>query len=113
MQNVKANIKLKKDTKVALDCGYSDGINIKFAEDRGIDLYVPSRSQAQEIEGKEQTLNHDNYEYDWKKDEIIVGKDRFRYSGMYERNGVKKVFTYYCQKLHKKKGICLASSGER
>ncbi|MBI2661828.1 transposase [Candidatus Woesearchaeota archaeon] len=59
MKNVKENIKLKKDTKVGVDCGYSDAGNIKFAEDEKIDLYVPSRAQAQEFDGKEQSLNHD------------------------------------------------------
>src|SRR3989338_9431071 len=57
IKNIRENIELKKETKVALDCGYSDGINIKFAEDNKIDLYVPSRAQAQEFNGKEQSLN--------------------------------------------------------
>src|SRR3989338_8282583 len=95
IKNVKENIKLKKATKVALDCGYSDGKNIKFAEDNKIDLYVPSRSQALELEGKEQTLNHDNYEYDAKKDELIVGKHRFYFKGVYARKSGKKIIMYY------------------
>ena len=33
MKNVKENVKWRKETKVGVDCGYSDGINIKFAED--------------------------------------------------------------------------------
>ncbi len=105
VRNVKENIKLRKDTKVVLDCGYSDGKNIKFAEDNGIDLYVPSRSQAQELEGKEQTLNHDNYEYDAKKDELIVGKGRFYFKGVYTRKNGKKIIMYYNDKLKKKKYI--------
>src|SRR3989344_8230972 len=76
MKNVRENIELTKKTKVGVDCGYSDGINIRFAEEEKIDLYVPSRAQAQEFDGKEQSLNHDKYEYDWKKDELIVGKTR-------------------------------------
>ena len=44
VRNIKDNIKLKKNTKIGLDCGYSDGENIKFAEDNNIDLYVPSRA---------------------------------------------------------------------
>ena len=59
MKNVKENVKWRKETKVGVDCGYSDGINIKSAEDEKIDLYVPSRAQAQEFDGKEQSLNHD------------------------------------------------------
>jgi transposase len=105
MQNVKENIKLRKDTKVGVDCGYSDGINIKFAEDEKIDLYVPSRAQAQEFDGKEQSLNHDKYEYDWRKDEIIVGKTRFRFKGLYVRKDGKKIFQYWNNKLGKKKDV--------
>lgn len=105
VKNVKENIKLKKDTKVGVDCGYSDGINIKFAEDEKIDLYVPSRAQAQEFDGKEQSLNHDKYEYDWKKDELIVGKERFQFKGIYTRKDGKKILMYYNNKLKKKKDV--------
>lgn len=105
MKNVKENIKLEKETKVGVDCGYSDGINIKFAEDEKIDLYVPSRAQAQEFDGKEQSLNHDKYEYDWEKDELIVGKTRFRFKGLYVRKDGKKIFQYWNDKLRKKKDV--------
>src|SRR3989344_3078919 len=105
MKNVKENIKLKNETKVGVDCGYSDGINIKFAEDNKIDLYVPSRAQAQEFDGKEQSLNHDKYEYDGKKDELIVGKTRFRFKGLYTRKDGKKIFQYWNDKLKKKKDV--------
>jgi transposase len=95
MKNVKENIKLTKETKVGVDCGYSDGINIKFAEDEKIDLYVPSRAQAQEFDGKEQSLNHDKYEYDWKKDEIIAYGIRYPYHHEYtRRNSGKKIIVY-------------------
>lgn len=105
VKNIKENIKLKKETKVGVDCGYSDGINIKFAEDEKMDLYVPSRAQAQEFDGKEQSLNHDKYEYDWKKDELIVGKTRFRFKGLYVRKDGRKIFQYYNDKLKKKKDV--------
>ncbi|MBI3190360.1 IS1182 family transposase [archaeon] len=105
IKNVKENVKLRKDTKVGVDCGYSDGINIKFAEDNKIDLYVPSRAQAQEFDGKEQSLNHDKYEYDWKKDELIVGKERFRFRGEYTRKDGKRILSYYSEKLKKKKDV--------
>src|SRR3990167_1578551 len=85
MKNVKENVKLRKETKVGVDCGYSDGINIKFAEDEKIDLYVPSRAQAQEFDGKEQSLNHDKYEYDAKRDELIVSKYRFYFKFKHTR----------------------------
>jgi len=105
MKNIKENIKLRRDTKIGVDCGYSDGINIKFAEDNKSDLYVPSRAQAQEFDGKEQSLNHDNYEYDWKKDELIVGKDMFRFRGEYTRKDGKRILSYYSEKLKKKKDV--------
>jgi transposase len=105
IRNIKENIKLKRNTKVGVDCAYSDAENIKFAEDEKIDLYVPSRAQAQELEGKEQTLNHDNYEYDAKSDELIVGKTRYRFRGVYTRKNGKKVLSYYNEKLKKKKDV--------
>lgn len=104
-KNIKENIELKKSTKVGVDCGYSDGINIKFAEDEKIDLYVPSRAQAQEFDGKEQSLNHDKYEYDEKKDELIVGKDRFYFKFQYQRKNGMKILSYYNDKLGKKKDV--------
>ena len=105
MRNIKENIKLRKNTKIGVDCAYSDAENIKFAEDEGIDLYVPSRAQAQEFDGKEQSLNHDNYEYDWKKDKLIVGKYRFYFKGAYTRKNGKKIIMYYNDKLKKKKDV--------
>mgnify|MGYP001558798979 CR=1 FL=1 len=105
MNNVKENIKLGKDTKIGVDCGYSDGNNIKFAEKSNLDLYVPSRAQAQEFDGKEQSLNHDKYEYDSKRNELIVGKERFRFRGIYTRKDGKKVISYYNEKLKKKKDV--------
>lgn len=105
IENVKKNIKLKRKTKVGLDCGYSDGENIKFAEDKKIDLYVPSRAQAQKLEGKDETLNHDNYEYDEKNDEIIADGHRFKRTGGYTRKNGKKILTFYNKKLKKKKDI--------
>ena len=105
ISNVKENIKLNKNTKIGLDCEYSDGDNIKFAEDNKIDLYVPSRAQAQEFDGKEQSLNHDKYRYDEKKDEIISEGHRYKRSGFYIRKDGKKIWTFYCKELKKKKDI--------
>ncbi|MBI2651307.1 transposase [Candidatus Woesearchaeota archaeon] len=105
INNIEDNIKLKKKTKVGVDCAYSDGENIRFAEDNNFDLYVPSRAQAQEFDGKEQSLNHDKYEYDWKKDELIVGKHRFYFKYAYTRKNGKKILMYYNDKLKKKKDV--------
>lgn len=66
---------------------------------------MPSRTQAQEFDGKEQSLNHDKYEYDWKKDELIVGKTRFRFKWIYVRKDEKKIFQYWNDPLRKKKDV--------
>ena len=84
---------------------FTDGVSILFAEDNKIDLYVPSRAQAQEFDGKEQSLNRDKYEYDRKKDELIVGKTRFRFKGVYVRKDGKRIPMYYNDKLKKKKDV--------
>lgn len=105
VKNIKENIAIPAETKVGVDCGYSDSENIKFAGDEGIDLYVPSRAQAQKFDDKEQSLNHDNYEYDLKKNELIVGKHRFRFRGIYTRKNGKKVISYYNERLKKKKDV--------
>jgi len=105
IKNVKDNIRLRRGTKIALDCGYSDGINIRYAQDNKIDLYVPSRAQAQGLDGKDETLNHDNYEYDKKRDAIYCEEHWFKRSGYYERKDGKKIWTFYSKELKKKKDI--------
>jgi len=97
IKNVEKNVgKLPEGTKVGVDSGYSDSENIKFLEDNNLDGYVPSRAQAQEFDGKEQTLNHDKYDYDWKSDEIIVDGVRLPYSNSYVRkDSGKKILVYY------------------
>lgn len=105
IKNVKENIVLKKNTKVGLDCGYSSGDNIKFAEDNKIDLYVPSRAQAQKLDEKEETLNHDNYRYDAKTDELIADGHRYKYSGFYVRKTGVKICTFWSTELKKKKDV--------
>jgi transposase len=72
IKQVKENVKLNGNENFSADCGYSDGENIKYAEDNKINLFVPSRAQAQKFDGKDESLNHDKYEYDEEKDEIIV-----------------------------------------
>jgi len=105
VKNIKENIKLDKDTKIGLDCGYSDGDNIKFAEDQEIDLYVPSRAQAQVLDDKERTLNHDNYEYDEEKNELIAEGIRFQYRGVYTRKCGRKIHSFYNAEIKKKKDV--------
>lgn len=105
IKNVKKNITLTKETKVALDCGYSDGENLKFAEDEKIDLFVPSRAQAQKLDGKEQSLNHDNYEYDEVNDEIICEGYRYKKRKMYTNKKGRTIISFYCKEIKKKKDI--------
>jgi len=105
MRNIKENINLKEDTKVAVDCAYSEGENLNFAETEEIDLYAPSRAQAQELDGKEESLNHDNYEYNKKKNELVVEGERYRYRGTYTRKNGKRVITFYSKELKKKKEV--------
>ena len=105
IENVKENVELKRNEKFSADCGYSDVENIKYAEDNKIDLYVPSRAQAQKFDGKDQTLNHDKYEYDEEKDEIIVDEMRFKRSGGYMRKDGRKITTFYNKELKKKKDV--------
>jgi transposase len=105
IKNVKENINLPEKAKVGLDSGYSDGKNIKFAEEEKIDLYVPSRAQAQKFDGKDETLKHDNYEYDEKKNELIADGVRFKFRGIYIRKNGRKIISYYNKKLKKKKDV--------
>jgi len=106
VNNLRENVELGKSTKIGVDCAYSDGENIRFAEDEGLDLYVPSRAQAQEFDCKEQNLNHDHYEYDEEKNEIIVDGIRYRYRGPYTRNkSGRTLVTFYNPQIKKKKDL--------
>jgi len=105
MKSVRNNVKLWQDTKVGLDSGYSSGDNIRFAEDENIDLYVPSRAQAQKFDGKDQTLNHDNYEFDPETNELIAGGYRYKFRGFYTRKTGVRVCTFYSKELKKKKDV--------
>jgi transposase len=105
IENVKESVKLNGKEKFSADCGYSDGENIKYAEDNGIDLYVPSRAQAQKFDGKDQTLNHDKYEYDEKADELIVEGEKFSRRGNYKHKNGKRITTFYSERLKKKKDV--------
>jgi len=105
VKNIKENIKLRKDTKIGLDSGYSDGDNIKFAEEEKIDLYVPSRAQAQILDDKERSLNHDNYEYDEEKNELIADRIRYQYRGVYIRKCGRKIHSFYNAEIKKKKDV--------
>jgi transposase len=78
IKNANENIKLKENTKIAADCNYNNGENLKFLEEEKLNGYIPTISQAQKLDGKKQKTE-DNYEYDWDKDEIIVDDIRLKY----------------------------------
>ena len=52
---------------------------------------MPSRAQALEFDGKERSLKHDKYEYDWKKDEIIIDGVSLAYLHSYVRKNNGKL----------------------
>jgi len=105
VEMVKENVELPNGVKFSADCGYSSGDNYKFLEDEKLDGFIPSRSQAQKLDGKEESLNHDNYEFDEKKNELIVEGVRFQFRGSYVRKNGRKILTFYNKKLKKKKDI--------
>jgi len=107
IENVKENVELKGDENFSADCGYSDVENIKYCEENNIDLFVPSRAQAQKFDEKDQTLNHDKYEYDEEKDELVVDGFRFSRRGSYVHKNGKKITTFYNKELKKKKDVPL------
>ena len=85
INNVRENVKLKEDTKIAADCNYNAGGNLKFLEESFIDGYIPTLSQAQELDEREKTVKEDEYTYDWEKDEIIWKGARLKYVGTWNQ----------------------------
>ena len=116
IKNVQENITLKKDTKIAADCNYNAGGNLKFLEENFIDGYIPTLSQAQVLDEKEKTIKEDDYEYDWEKDEIILKGVRLKYHGTWNQGKkcrqriyrfedgkvVKKVMEFFRERLRMK-----------
>ncbi len=116
IKSVKENINLKKDTKIAADCNYNAGSNLKFLEENFIEGYIPTLSQAQELDEKEQTIKEDEYEYDWEKDEIILKGVKLKYIGTWSQGkksrrriyrsedgkSVKKVIEFFRERLRMK-----------
>ena len=114
---VEENIGLKKDTKIAADCNYNAGSNLNFLEEDVIDGYIPTISQAQELDEREKTFKEDEYEYDWAKDEIILKGTRLKYIGTWSQGKkarrriyrsedgkvVKKVMEFFRERLRMKK----------
>ena len=63
-------------------------------EEKKLDGYIPSRAQAQGLNGKEQTLKHDMYEYDWDANEIILDGVRLQFHKRSIRKDGKEVLLY-------------------
>jgi len=105
INQIKENVGINKETKIGVDCGYNSGKNLKFLEEEKIDGYAPNRNQAQKFNGKEDSCDQDNYEYDEKRNELIVEGKRFFYKGSYKMKTGEKRFTYYCKELKKKKDV--------
>lgn len=79
IKNVRENVKLRKDTKFALDCNYSNGENLKFLEDEKLEGYIPNMSRTIELDNRKGTRKYDDYDYDFKNDEIIIDGERLKY----------------------------------
>jgi len=92
MKNIKQNVNLKADVKVAVDCAYGNGINLQFGEEEHIDLYVQNKAQAQRLDSREENISLDNYEYDEEKNEIIIGEARLKQKYFFRRNRDGKGF---------------------
>ena len=117
IKSIQENVNLKKDTKIVADCNYNAGGNLKFLEENFIDGYIPTLSQAQEIDEREKTFKEDDYEYDWEEDEIILKGVRLKYHGTWSQGKksrrriyrskdgkiVKKVIEFFRERLRMKK----------
>ncbi|MCX6741694.1 MAG: IS1182 family transposase, partial [Candidatus Pacearchaeota archaeon] len=90
INEVKENIGLKIDTKIAADCNYNNGKNLEFLEDNSLEGYIPNVSQAREFDDRKETTKQDDYKYDFKKDEIILNGIRLKFHAMWKNKGEKK-----------------------
>ena len=98
VKQTKENIELKEGTKLAADCNYNSGDNLKFLEDEKLDGHIPNQTQAQSFDEREQTIKQDDYEYDWDKDEIIIEGVRLKFHAIWkQREGSK-------QRVYKSRG---------
>ena len=94
VKNVRENIELKDETKFGFDCGYNSTENLKFLEEEHLEGYIPNVSQAQKYWGKPQTVQQDDYEYDWEKDEILIEGIRLKYHATWIQSPGKKQRVY-------------------
>jgi transposase len=90
IKNVKENISLHKDTKIAADCNYNNGENLRFLEAEELDGYIPTISQTREFDNRNQKIKQDNYQYDFENDEIILDGVRLKFQAMWKNRGEEK-----------------------
>jgi len=94
IKNVQENIALNEDTKIVADCNYNNGENLKFLEEEKLNGYIPTLGQEQEIGGKENTINEDNYKYDREKDVIVFKGKRLKYFSTWSYGNGKRYRIY-------------------
>ena len=104
VKQTKENIKLKEDTKLAADCNYNNGDNLRFLEEEELESYIPNQAQAQSFDERKQTIKQDDYEYNWKTDEIIIKGVRLKFHAIWKHRGENKQRVYRSEdkKLMKK-----------
>lgn len=90
----KENIELKKDTKIAADCGYNNGKNYMVLEREELIGYIPNQEQVQEMYERRKKVKQDDYECDFEKDEIIINGERYRFYGMWKKKKNSKERCY-------------------
>lgn len=92
IKNIEQNVgTLASQTTITADCGYSDGKNIKFLDDKKLQGLIPNQTQACQITNREIKTKDDNYDYDWKTDEII------------EKTGIRLQYHHTSQRIDKGK----------
>jgi transposase len=89
---------LPEDTKLGFDNGYFRGANLRYLEEKGLEGYIPDRTQAGEMKGnkpKDGPFSKDSFDYDEDRDQFLCpnGEILVR-KGEYEYNG-KPVYAYY------------------
>ncbi|MAG02508.1 hypothetical protein CMI42_04165, partial [Candidatus Pacearchaeota archaeon] len=94
IEEVRENIELKEDTKFAADSNYNNSNNLRFLEEENMIGYIPNQAQAQVMNCRDQTIHQDDYEYDWKNDEIILEGVRLVYQSTWVEKGRGKRLVY-------------------
>lgn len=98
VEQVKENVRLKKDTSFAFDCGYNDSRNFVYLEEQGIDAYIPNQVEAQRQQGREITAKQDNYEYDFDTNEILWKGEKLRQKCSWFDSSKKKTMYFFSSK---------------